>query len=174
MSDLVIIVTKILAVGTVLSQIFIVVAWFAMLTKSKNFLALFRGKELLFAFFVALAGMVTSLFYSIFASFPACDLCWYQRIFFYPLAFILGLALYKKDEKIVDYVLFLCLFGALIAIYHSYIQLGGAAIIPCSADGASCAKRYIWEFGYIGIPVMSLTGFWTITSLMRIHKFNQK
>ncbi len=172
MSDLVIIVTKILAVGTVLCQVFIVLAWLALAMKNKKFLAFFKGKEMFFSLIVVLAGMITSLFYSLFANFPACDLCWYQRIFFYPIAFILGLAIYKKDQRIADYVLFLCLFGSLIAIYHTYIQLGGSAIIPCSADGASCAKRYVWEFGYIGIPVMSLTGFWTVMSLMKIQKFN--
>ena len=172
MSDLVIIVTKILAVSTVLCQVFIVVALFALSSKNKRVLAFFKGKEMIFGFIVAMAGMLISLFYSNFANFPACDLCWYQRIFFYPIAFILGIAIYKKDQKIADYILFLSLFGSLIAIYHNYLQLGGSPLIPCDADGLACGKRYIWEFGYIGIPMMSLTGFWTITSLMKIQKFN--
>lgn len=174
MSDLVAGVTKILAVLTILSQIFIVIAWIALAMKNKKLLSIFKGKEFFFAFAIALSAMVTSLFYSYFANFPACDLCWYQRIFFYPQVFILAMAMYKKDQKIADYILLLCLIGSLIAIYHSYIQLGGSALIPCSADGVSCAKRYIWEFGYIGIPVMSLTGFWSIMALMNIHKFNHK
>lgn len=174
MSDLAAVVTKILAVLTVLSQVFIVFAWLALLMKEKSFLRFFKGKEFFFAFCIAFGAMISSLFYSYYANFAACDLCWYQRIFFYPIVFILGLAMYKKDQKIGDYILLLCFIGSIIAIYHSYIQLGGAALIPCSYGGESCSKRYIWEFGYISMPIMSLTGFWSIMALMKIHKFNQK
>ena len=41
------------------------------------------------AFVTALTAMLGSLYYSEMAGFVPCTLCWYQRIFMYPLAVIL-------------------------------------------------------------------------------------
>lgn len=129
------------------------------------------------AFIVALVSTGISLFYSNIAGFEPCRLCWWQRIFMYPQIVILGLALLKKDYKIVDYALALAMIGAIIALYHNYIYFGGPAILPCEASGlgVSCSKRYVFEFGYITIPMMSLTSFLLmIFSLGAQKTYNQK
>ncbi len=122
---------------------------------------------LLFSFLIALTGTASSLFYSEIAGFAPCVLCWWQRIFLYPLTVILGIALAKKDEKITDYVAGLSAVGAAIAAYHSYLQFGGSPLVPCGASGAvSCAQRYFLAYGYVTIPTMALTAFVLIALLM--------
>src|SRR3989344_6570372 len=117
-------VNKILATGVVLSQIFIVCAvlYFIFFRKRKNSIAEFIGKHgLLLAFIAALISVGGSLFYSQIAGFTPCELCWFQRIFMYPLVFLLGLALLKKNSHIIDYALSLSIVGGIISLYHNYL-----------------------------------------------------
>src|SRR6185295_7978736 len=96
-------VNKLLALGVIAGQIFIVcsILYFIFFRKTPNPIAQFIGKNgLVLAFLFSLASMLGSLFYSQIAGFPPCDLCWFQRIFMYPLVFLLGLALIKKDSRI--------------------------------------------------------------------------
>lgn len=126
----------------------------------KNFLA--------FAFTVATFSTITSLFYSEIAHLPACSMCWYQRIFLFPQVFLLGMALYKKDNHIIDYGILLSLVGALLAIYHILLQNGVKLYTPCSVNTTlvSCSDQLFSYFGYITIPVMSLTAFVMILILL--------
>src|SRR3989344_891860 len=153
-----------LAVLTVLSQIFILcVAVFLLFFKKKHiFIIKFLAKYgLLFSFIVALTATLGSLFYSEIAGYIPCTLCWYQRIFMYPQIIILGLALIKKDQKIFNYSLALSAIGLIIALYHYLMQLGVVSGLSCSLVGysVSCVKQFVMQFGYITIPLMSLTAF---------------
>ena len=47
-----------------------------------------------------------------------CNLCWYQRIFMFPLPIILGIALYRVDFSAWRYALPLSVGGAGIAAFH--------------------------------------------------------
>lgn len=127
-------------------------------------------------FLISLGGLAVSLFYSNFAQFPPCDLCWWQRIFMYAIFVISGVALLKKeDREVLDYVLALTVLGGLIAIYNSYLQYGGSPLIPCSADpnAVSCSQRFVFEYNYITIPLMSLTGFALIGLIAAIKRFKK-
>lgn len=117
-------------------------------------------------FLVALISTAGSLFFSEIVEWLPCKECWFQRIFMYPQVLILGLALWKKDWHIAPYILLLCLFGIPISLHHYLEQmsllLGPVATdsaYSCDASGASCASTYIFEFGYITIPLMAFTGF---------------
>lgn len=129
----------------------------------------FRAHALWFALVIALASFVLSLYYSDIVGFAPCTLCWYQRILIYPQAILLVIALIKKDENVADYILALSAIGFVIALYNHYLQLGGASLIPCSANG-SCAKRFVFEFGYVTIPLMALSGFLFNGLLMILRK----
>lgn len=124
------------------------------------------------AFAVAFAAMAGSLFYSEVAKFSPCILCWYQRILMYPQTLLLAMGIVKHDKNITDYIMGLSAVGALLAAYHYYIQLGGNKLIPCTTVGYSidCSQRFSLEFGYITIPMMSLTAFIAIFLLMRVAK----
>jgi disulfide bond formation protein DsbB len=121
-----------------------------------------------FAFFIAFSAMAGSLFYSEVIGYIACTLCWYQRIFMYPQAFILGLALVKRDTSVARYCLLLSVVGTLIAVYHVYLQSGGTALFPCAAiiGAAACSQRFFLLFGYVTIPMMSLTVFGLLIASM--------
>ncbi len=109
-------------------------------------------------FFISLFAMVVSLYYSYYLHIPACDLCWLQRIFIYPLVFIFGLAWYKKDDRVYNYIMMLSGVGLLIALYHHYLQLGYSLLAPCSTApfAVSCATPTFIEYGFITYPFMAV------------------
>jgi disulfide bond formation protein DsbB len=116
---------------------------------------------------VATAG---SLFFSEVMKLPPCSLCWFQRIMMYPLVFILATGLYLEDKRVKFYALPLSITGLLISIYHNllYYNIIPDAIVPCST-GVSCTTRQIVWFGFITIPLMSLTAFTVITVAMLMY-----
>jgi len=120
-------------------------------------------RGLLLMFLVSLSATLGSLFFSEVAFWVPCKLCWLQRIFIYPQAFILGLALYKKDESVVPYVLLLSLVGMAVAGFHYGEQLRSIIDpanfdpnVPCDLTGISCRATYVLLYGFITIPFMSL------------------
>lgn len=123
-----------------------------------------------YALFAAGAGILGSMFFSSVIGFAPCELCWYQRIFLFPQFVIFAVALWKKDNTAMYYSLALSLVGIILAFYQSYIQWGGLSVLPCTATGAECSKIFFKEFGYITIPVMSLTVFAYLLALMCIRK----
>lgn len=125
-------------------------------------------RAILFAFIVSLTATLGSLFYSEIAGYTPCKLCWFQRIFMYPQPILFAVAMWKKDKGIVKYALALSIIGGLIALYHYLLQVG---VVPNGACGAvgysvSCSQRFVMEFGYITIPMMSLTAFVYIITLL--------
>lgn len=111
------------------------------------------------AFFVALGGTLGSLFMSDVIGFPPCKLCWIQRAFLFPQVVILGVGLWIKDNSAIPYLFVLSLIGGLTALYQVISQATGISIAECTAVGGECSKVYFTEFGYITIPVLSLTIF---------------
>jgi disulfide bond formation protein DsbB len=119
------------------------------------------------AWVVATVTTLGSLYFSEVADFVPCKLCWYQRICMYPLVIILGVAAIRRDRGVRFYVLPLAVVGALVATYHSWIQayppVGGTSF--CTLD-APCTERYVWEFGFVSLPLMALTAFAFIIVMM--------
>lgn len=109
------------------------------------------------ASFIATLG---SLFFSEVLKYVPCNLCWYQRIFMYPLVIILGLAIFKKDYKIASYSAILSGIGGLISLYHYGVQkipfLGENSV---SCGMVPCTGQYINWLGFITIPFLALTAF---------------
>ena len=169
------IVNKILALGTIGSQIFIVLAIaYAFLPYKKSYISDFfvkNGTKL--AFVVALVATSGSLFYSNYAGFLPCSLCWFQRIFMYPEVVLLGLALMKKEDKIINYNLTLSIIGLVISAYHNFIIYKGMHSTVCTIS-EPCTINYILEFGYITIPMMALTAFALISLLLIIKSYGKR
>lgn len=168
-----------LATETVVAQVFVVLAvlYLFFFNKKKIFIVDVIGKyAIVFAFLVALVAMSGSLFYSQIMGFAPCDLCWFQRIFMYPLVVLLGLALIKKDSNITGYALPLASIGFCISLYQNYLYYyNGGLHVFCQLAGnsVSCVKRYIFEFGYVTIPVMALTAFALIIVLLIFYKLSR-
>lgn len=130
----------------------------------------FNKNALQYAFVIALVAMLSSLYYSQIAHFTPCNLCWYQRIFMYPQVFLLGLALLKKDDRIIDYSLLISAIGTSISLYHNYIYYTAKVSNFCGL--VSCTERYIVGFGYLSIPLMALTGFLLLDLLLISRKIS--
>jgi len=118
---------------------------------------------------VASISTLGSLFFSHVMGFAPCVLCWYQRIFLFPLVIILAVGLFPFDKNVVKYALVLAITGGLTAVYHNLLYAGiiPESIQPCSR-GVSCTEKYIELFGFLTIPLLSLLSFATIITLLLI------
>ena len=128
------------------------------------------GWNILFlCWLVAGVSTMGSLFFSYIMEFAPCVLCWYQRIFLFPLVLILAVGLFPLDKKVVKYALPLAAVGWLTAAYHNLLYAGiiPESIQPCS-QGVSCTEEYINLFGFLSIPMLSLLSFTTIIALLVI------
>ena len=112
-----------------------------------------------------------SLFFSEIMELPPCSLCWYQRIFMFPLPIVLLMGLFPFDVKVVRYALPLALGGCAVALYHTLLQFG---VIPESAapcqQGVSCSDADLELFGFVSIPMLSLLAFVTVAVLLLVLK----
>jgi disulfide bond formation protein DsbB len=120
---------------------------------------------------LATVSTLGSLFFSNVMDFAPCILCWYQRIFLFPLVIVLAMGLFPFDIKVVRYALPLALAGLFTALYHNLLYSGiiPESIQPCS-QGVSCTEKYIDLFGFITIPMLSALSFSTIILLLIILK----
>ncbi len=118
------------------------------------------------AWLVAFVATTGSLYYSEVAGFEPCRLCWYQRIAMYPLVILLARGWWRHDRAVAGYVLPLAVIGGSISVYHySLQQFPRLDIGACAAD-IPCSAAWVWEFGFISIPYMALSGFALIAALM--------
>lgn len=151
------------AIGTIGLQLFcfVIVGALLFFKKKENvFLKFLHDYTFIIGFLASFGAIAMSLFYSNVIGFPACELCWMQRIFIYPQAVLFGMELYRREKVIVDYSLVLAFIGTLISLFHIYVEHGGASSLSCATGTAteiSCATRYVYEFNYISIPVMAFS-----------------
>lgn len=120
------------------------------------------------AFLQAWAAVLGSLYFSEIRHLPPCQLCWYQRIFMYPIALILGVAIIRRDKNVAYYVLPLSVLGAGFALYHYLLQMThifDTIPISCGAFG-SCSQIQTIYLGFVTIPFLSLTAFIVISIVM--------
>lgn len=124
---------------------------------------------LYFAWFVSLVATSGSLYFSEIKGFIPCDLCWFQRIFMYPLVVILGIGTFQSDTSVKKFVLPLSIVGSIISLLHYLEQKvpGFGGIKPC-VSGIPCSAEYINWFGFITIPFLALLAFSLINICMVI------
>ncbi|WP_175989258.1 disulfide oxidoreductase [Bacillus sp. Marseille-Q1617] len=116
------------------------------------------------AWLISITATLGSLYFSEVKGFIPCELCWYQRIFMYPLTLILGVATFQNDSGLKKIVLPMSIFGGIISVFHYLEQKvpGFGGIKPC-ASGVPCNAEYINWLGFITIPFLALTAFSLIT-----------
>jgi disulfide bond formation protein DsbB len=165
---------SIFGTGVLVLQITLALLLILLLARVKGVRSAISRNILLLGFLVSLGATAGSLIYSNVVGFDPCMLCWFQRIFMYPQAFLFGLALIKKDTRIVDYAILLSAVGILIGLYHYAVQFTGITGLPCPVVGqsASCSRQWVREFGYITIPMMSITSFAAILLFSVAHKLH--
>ncbi|MBT3463453.1 disulfide bond formation protein B [archaeon] len=123
-----------------------------------------KDNAILYSFLIALTGLLGSLFFSEIAKYDPCNLCWYQRIFMYPLVIIFFIAYKNKYSKIFRYTIPLTIIGGTIAIFQYLLQMAPSIFSNSTlCSTGSCSQFFIIEMGFITIPFMSLIAFIGIT-----------
>jgi disulfide bond formation protein DsbB len=116
---------------------------------------------------VATAATLGALFFSEIMQLPPCVLCWYQRIFMFPLVLLLPIGLFPFDAKVVRYALALTITGWGVSLFQVLLVAGviPEAIRPCT-QGVPCAEVQIEWLGFINIPLLSFLAFSTLNALL--------
>ncbi len=124
---------------------------------------------------IILVSILGSLYLSEVKGFAPCTLCWYQRIFMFPLGLIVFVGIVTSDKNNYRYVLPLAIVGGLIALYHVLLQNNviPETVAPCTLSGL-CKEKYLNYLGFITIPFLSLISFTTISMLSLIQGLNSK
>ncbi len=168
----------VLGLGAIVLQITSVFALFLLfIGPKKNFFLDFIDKHYLtLGFLIALISAFLSLIYSEIIGFLPCYLCWYQRIFLFPVVFIFGMAAWVKDRKVVKYTLPLLGVGFLISVYQNFgYYFADAGSLPCDASGVSCYQQLVSVFGgYISIPMLALSSFLALITIVLVAHFYKK
>ncbi len=112
-----------------------------------------------------------SLFFSEVMELPPCSLCWYQRVFMFPLAIVLLVGTLTSDVGCVRYALPLAVLGWVVAAYHVLLHIGVISedLAPCQ-QGVSCAKIQFELLGFASIPALSLAAFSAIAAGLVVLK----
>lgn len=134
------------------------------------------GWPLVFAaWLLATVATLGSLFFSEVMDLPPCVLCWYQRIFMYPLVIVLLVGLFPFDAKVVRFSLPLAVVGWCFAVYHYLLYSGYIPedLQPCS-QGVSCAEINLELFGFVTIPMLSIVAFSAIIGLLIAFRYRTK
>src|ERR1035437_7884254 len=127
MSSYLDIINKILSLGTIGLQIFILFLLLNFIffrSRENKILLLVKKYTFILGFFAALGAFALSVFYSEIVGYPPCELCWIQRIFLYPQLILFSMELYKRDRSIVDFSIVFATIGSLISIYHIFVEAG--------------------------------------------------
>lgn len=122
---------------------------------------------LFLAWLIAVGATLGALFIGEVLGQQPCILCWYQRVFMFPLAIMLGLAAFRDDLAVRVYALPLALIGGVIALYHTLLYAGllAEAIEPCG-KGPSCTDSAMTLFGVVPLPFLSLAAFACVALLL--------
>lgn len=123
---------------------------------------------LLVAWLLALFSTLAALFIGEVLGQAPCLLCWFQRVFMFPLAIMLAVACYRSDPGVWCYALPLSVMGGLVALWHNllYFDVIPQRIQPCSATGPSCTDANMTILGGLPLPLLALIVFALITLLL--------
>lgn len=116
---------------------------------------------------IAVVGTLGSLFFSQVMGLVPCSLCWFQRIFLFPLAVVFTVALFPLDTRVVRYAAPITAGGWLVAFYQNLLVWGVVeeTLSPCQA-GVSCSEVDFALFGFVTIPLLSLAAFTVMGGLL--------
>lgn len=164
-AELAVVVALVLAIGGLFSK---------RLARARTAAAAAVGPQALaLAFAVAAVSMLGSLYFSEITHFLPCRLCWYQRICMYPLVPMLGIAAWRRDMAVRPYAAVLAVIGVPISSYHVVLErFPNLESSACDLDNP-CSLIWVRRFGYVTIPVMALSGFLLILTLLAVARTGQ-
>jgi len=124
---------------------------------------------------IASAATLGALFFSEIMQLPPCVLCWYQRIFMFPLVLLLPVGLFPFDARVVRYALPLTAVGWLVALFQVLLVAGliPQGLRPCT-QGVPCSEVQIQWLGFIDIPLLSFVAFSIMNALLVAAHFRSR
>lgn len=127
---------------------------------------------LFLAWLIAALATLCALFLGEVMQYPICVLCWYQRIFMFPLALLLPFGLFPLDRRMIRYALVLAVPGLAVAVFHQLLVAGviPESIKPCT-QGVPCSQTVVAWFGFVTIPLLSVAAFTTLVALLVVAHF---
>jgi len=122
---------------------------------------------LFYCFILSLIGTLSSLYLSEIKDLEPCKYCWFERIFLFPLVIIFFISWLKKDGLGILISIPFITIGMILSLYHYSIQL-----FPSNetCDIVNCASPYIWELGFISIPLMAFFNFFGLVLILVNYK----
>jgi disulfide bond formation protein DsbB len=126
------------------------------------------------AWLVAAVSTLGALFLSEVVGVPPCSLCWYQRVFMFPLAIVLAVGLFPLDPRVLRYAAPLAVGGWLVALYHVLLTMKiiPESMAPCT-QGIPCSQETAVWFGFVTIPLLSLLSFTLIAIALAMARRRQ-
>ncbi len=128
-------------------------------------------------FIIGIFGIICTFYFEHILNLYVCDLCWYERILFYPLPILAIIALLIKDNKVFYYTAFFSFLGTILAFYHHLLKVTNfvkSSFGICTNTIESCSNLE-WELikgSNITIPLLASIGFFIIflLSVFKIYK----
>jgi disulfide bond formation protein DsbB len=115
---------------------------------------------------ISLGSVVGALIYQLAYLTPVCELCWWQRIFLFPISIVAAVAVWRGAREAHVTTAILSAFGLFYSAYHYYyhfqgLVLGNVLSLPCSSGGLlpACTESPILTFGFVTIPLMGILVF---------------
>lgn len=126
------------------------------------------------AWLIATGATLGALFASEVMELPPCSLCWYQRIFIFPLVLMLPAGLFPLERNVIRYALILAAVGWAIALFQLLLVHGVIPedVQPCRI-GISCKDVQVRWFGFVTIPLLSFVAFTAINALLVLAHFRK-
>ncbi|WP_180542110.1 disulfide bond formation protein B [Staphylococcus haemolyticus] len=113
-------------------------------------------------FFLTFISIAASFYVSVFLNISPCILCWVQRI----LMILIFLIIMLQKIITLKNIYIFSITGSLVALYHIIIQTLQINSATCNIKGNSCNKVEFEIFGFITMPMLSLSIFLIITCLI--------
>lgn len=117
---------------------------------------------------VATTATLGSLYFSEVQDLTPCRLCWFQRVFMYPLAIVLIVGAWRRDRDVRWYGVPLAVIGFVIAAYHYLIEWNPSLETGSCDVSAPCTVPYFREFGFVSLAFMAMCGFAAVLALLSI------
>jgi disulfide bond formation protein DsbB len=134
-----------------------------------------RWRWLFGIWLVASVATLGSLFFSEVMRLPPCSLCWYQRIFMFPLVVVSTVGLVWRDPGVVRYAWPLAAGGLGVATYHNllYYHVIPDSLAPC-LPGVSCTEPQIEWWGFVTIPLLAWGAFALVAGALMMFSRSSK
>lgn len=112
-------------------------------------------------FLVSFGCLVGSLFMSEVLKLTPCNLCWWQRIFMYPVVVLSGIAIIRKNtDNLFINTIGLSVPGLLVALFNVYVQYApkDTAALFCDPNNP-CSEIDVIALNVLTLPMMSAVAF---------------